>query len=114
MKFNEMKYTRVEIEDVIKQFEELIEEFKAATTVEEEWAVHSKYYEITSEFDTMITIASIRNSINTADEFYDGEMKYYRENIPLAQERRTQKTAVLQAIVSKRPPTTAPQGKPAQ
>ncbi|MBE5935015.1 MAG: M3 family oligoendopeptidase [Lachnospiraceae bacterium] len=87
MKFKEMEYARVRIEDVISQFEELISEFKAATTAEEEFAVHQKYYEYVKDFDTMTTIASIRNSINTADEFYDEEMKYYRENIPLAQDK---------------------------
>ena len=82
-----MEYSRVRIEDVIKQFEELIAEFKAAKTAEEEFEVHKKYYGYVKDFDTMTTIASIRNSINTADEFYDEEMKYYRENIPLAQDK---------------------------
>ena len=87
MKFKEMKYERVDMNEVIKQFEDLITKFKAATTAEEEFEVHKEYYKVIKDFDTMTTIASIRNSIDTSDEFYDAEMKYYRENIPLAQDK---------------------------
>ena len=38
----------------------------------------------------MYTLASIRNSIDTSDEFYDGEMKYYNEKMPVISEKMQQ------------------------
>ena len=46
MKFKEMKYERVDMNDVIKQFEDLITKFKAATSAEEEFEVHKEYYKV--------------------------------------------------------------------
>lgn len=87
MKFNEMKYSRVGKDDFVEKIDKLILEFKEAKTAEEEYVVHEKVTEELIELETMNTLASIRNSIDTSDEFYDEEMKYYYENMPIMDEK---------------------------
>ncbi len=79
MKFKDMPYTRVQFEDVETKMNELMEEFKAAKSGEEQFEVHKKYYALTSEIETLMTIAHIRYDIDTQDEFYSAENDYYDE-----------------------------------
>ncbi|MCD8119100.1 MAG: M3 family oligoendopeptidase [Lachnospiraceae bacterium] len=85
MKFKDMPYERVDFTEVERELKALMEESKAAASGEEQFAVHEKYYRLTDRVNTMMTIAHIRYSINTADEFYDGERKYYDEQGPIYQ-----------------------------
>ncbi|WP_099468162.1 M3 family oligoendopeptidase [Konateibacter massiliensis] len=82
MKFSEMPYERIDFEKTKERFEKIMEEFAAAKSAEEQFAVHQKYYELVNEIETMITIAHIRHDIDTKDEFYDGEQNYYDEISP--------------------------------
>ncbi len=77
MKFMDMPYERVKLEEAQKQFLSIIEEFKAAKNGEEQFAVHEKYYTLCNEIMTNITIAQIRHDIDTANEFYSKEQDYY-------------------------------------
>ena len=90
MKFNEMKYSRVDAEKFNKTIDGLMEEFKSASSAEEQFAVHKKYTKEDNDISTMYTLASIRNSIDTSDEFYDGEMMYYNEKMPVISEKMQQ------------------------
>lgn len=90
MKFNEMKYSRIDAEKFNKTIDELMEEFRLASSAEEQYAVHKKYTKEDNNISTMYTLASIRNSIDTSDEFYDGEMKYYNEKMPVISEKMQQ------------------------
>ena len=83
MKFNEYKYERP---DVHKVAEELVEQAKLlenAKSLEEAAAAVRKANEIGDHFGTMETLCSIRNSINTVDEFYEKETEYFDENHPI-------------------------------
>ena len=82
MKFTDMPYERVVFEDVEKKFLAIMEEFKAAKSGEEQFAVHEKYYALRDHVYTYTTIAHIRHDIDTADEFYNKEQDYYDEINP--------------------------------
>jgi len=82
MKFTEMPYERLEKEDTINELKALIAEAKAAGSGEKLFGVHKKQYAFTKRVTTVITIAQIRHSINTADEFYEAENDYYDEFLP--------------------------------
>ncbi len=82
MKFSEMPYTRVEYDEVEKQFKELMEQFKNAKSGEEQFELHKKQYELIANVQTMLTIAHIRHDIDTNDEFYDAEQKHNDEIRP--------------------------------
>lgn len=76
MKFKDMPYERVNVEEVEKEFRQIMEEFKAAKSGEEQFAVHQKYYKLRNKIYTNLTIAHIRHDIDTMDEFYSKEQDY--------------------------------------
>ncbi len=83
MKFKDMPYERVDFEAVEKEMKALMEEFDAAGSGEEQFAVHQKYYKLTGEVETAMTIANIRYDVDTADEFYAREHEFYDEKEPV-------------------------------
>ena len=82
MKFKDMPYHRVVYEEAEKEYRQLIEDFRAAGSGEEQFKVHERYYALNDRIGTMMTIAHIRHDIDTADEFYNGEKDYYDEIQP--------------------------------
>ena len=67
MKFQDMPYERVNFTEIEKEFRELIREFESAGSGQEQFEIHKKYYRLTGHVNTMMTVASIRHDINTAD-----------------------------------------------
>lgn len=82
MKFKDMPYERVNLDKIQEEFNEILEEFKAAKSGEEQFEVHKKYYSFMDKIETNMTIAKIRHDIDTQDEFYDKEQAYYDEIAP--------------------------------
>lgn len=83
MKFQDMPYERVDFTQIEKEMKQLMEEFDAAKSGEEQFAVHQKYYALTDRVSTLMTIAQIRFDIDTSDAFYEEEHKYYDEQGPI-------------------------------
>lgn len=83
MKFNEYTYTRPDMDVLAKEVDGLLAKFEAAATAEVQNDVISSFYKLSSSFETMSTLVSIRNSIDTRDEFYDGEMDFMNEVSPI-------------------------------
>ena len=83
MNFNDYKYEKIDIDAVKKQFEELIGSFSKADSAEKQCEIMDKVINLRNYIDTMITLVSIRHSINTADDFYDKENDYCDEISPL-------------------------------
>lgn len=86
MKFSEIPYERPLLDDVIAMLTQLLDDFKAAKTADEAFAVYKEYDEKTNHFAAMGAIAFIRNSLDTTDEFYDAEKAYFDEITPQIQE----------------------------
>ncbi len=82
MKFKDMPYERVNVEEAEKEFKQLMEEFRAAKSGEEQFAVHQKFYTLQSRIYTNVTIAHIRHDIDTVDEFYSKEQDYNDQIVP--------------------------------
>ena len=85
MKFNDYKYERPDFEKVKKQFLEKTEEFKNADSKRQIEIIY-EVENINKDFDTMATLASIRNSINTVDEFYEIEQEIFNNESPILME----------------------------
>ncbi len=83
MKFKDMPYERVDFDKVEKEMRALMEEFDAAASGEEQFAVHQKYYKLTDRVETVMTIANIRYDVDTSDEFYTREHEFYDEKEPV-------------------------------
>ncbi len=83
MKFKDMPYERVDFDQVEKELKALMDEFDAAKSGEEQFAVHQKFYELNDRVSTLYTISHIRFDIDTKDEFYEKEHDYYDEKLPV-------------------------------
>lgn len=82
MKFQDMPYERVDLEQIKKEFHELTEELKNAKSGAEQFEIHKKYYKLSNHVSTQITIAHIRHDVDMTDEFYEKEQEYYDQAEP--------------------------------
>ena len=74
-KFSQLKYERPDMETAKKEMKVYIQALKEASSYEEMRKLFFEQKEKEYRQATMETIASIRNTIDTNDEFYDREMK---------------------------------------
>ena len=88
MKFSEMIYTRPDPDAVKAGMSSLTDRLKAAKSYEEARAVFLEFEESGKTVDTMGTLAYIRHSIDTRDEFYDKEIEFWDEIQPELEEYR--------------------------
>lgn len=95
MKFSEMPYTRVKLEELEVFYKELIGRAKKAENGEELFGIHCEKYQFLKEAETNITLAQIRHDIDTTDEFYAAEHDYYDEISPIVENYETMYAKVL-------------------
>ena len=96
MKVSEMPYKRITVEEVKEQAEKIIEKIKAAKSAEDLKAARDEYNKISEDVETACALANCRFTLNTRDEFYNGEMDYYDNAMPLLAEIENEyKKAVL-------------------
>lgn len=81
MKFNELEYVRPDIAGMVKRIEEIAAAIENETDVAKICALYDESIAIDDDLSTMATICSIRNSINTVDEFYEKENEFFDENL---------------------------------
>ena len=79
MKFQDMPYERVNMNDVEQKMKELISRLQNAQSGEEQFEIHKEYYKLSDRIMTEVTIANIRHDSNTIDEFYKAEKEYIDE-----------------------------------
>ena len=82
MKFSQMKYERPDAELLKEQLKSLTERMAAAASYEEAREVFLEMEKLASEVMTVMQIASIRHTIDTRDEFYDAEQKWWDNTMP--------------------------------
>ena len=83
MKFSKMPYTRPDMAKIIAEGTAIKEAVKTAASVQEVMAQYDKYKNIVSNIYTLGSIAYVRHTVNTKDEFYDKENDFFDENDPL-------------------------------
>ena len=86
MKFSEMKYERPDLEAVKQQLIDLTDRLNQAASYEAAREVFLENDRLLGHIATLSTLASTRHSIDTRDEFYDAEMKFWNEKLPEMQE----------------------------
>lgn len=82
MKVSELPYKRVTLEQVQEVMENVIPRIKNAESAAEILAAREDYLKLRLEYYTAYSLAYMRYSINTADEFYVAENDYYDEINP--------------------------------
>ena len=88
MKFSQMPYERPDLEAVKVQLNEFNERLARAESYESAKAVFLERETYEKHVDTMESLVSIRHSIDTRDEFYDDEMKFWNTSGPVLEEYR--------------------------
>ena len=86
MKFSEMPYQRPDLEQLKAKQAELTEKLKNAKSYQEAKAVFFEQEEASKHTLTLATLASVRHSIDTRDEFYNGEEKFWNSAFPELEE----------------------------
>lgn len=76
-KFRDIPYKRPDIKKVKRELIENMKRFTAASSFEEADAAFLGFQRVLENMTTQGTIASIRNTMNVKDEFYDAEMKFF-------------------------------------
>ena len=85
MNFNEMKYERINFEKVNEKYQSLLLELENSLNAKEFLSAFNKINELRIDIRTMQTLAMVRHTIDTSDEFYDEENNYWDEVSPKLQ-----------------------------
>ena len=86
MKFSEMPYKRPDMEAAKAEISRLTDALKAAKDYNAARGIFLEKDKFDRHIDTLSTLASIRHSIDTRDEFYDAEVKFFNKAYPELQE----------------------------
>lgn len=85
MGFRDYQYERPDFEAIQAKWHEELDRFKAAGSLDEQIEAMEALIAIQKNFSSMLTLVSIRHSVDTTDEFYQKEQDFADETMPLAQ-----------------------------
>lgn len=83
MKVKDLPYKRFEIEEAEAVLKNSTEKVRNASSPKEVIEAHKKVLEAISQFNTMGSLAHMRFTLNSFDEFYDKEREYYDNISPM-------------------------------
>ena len=86
MKFSEMPYQRPDLEEFRTKAETICDEIQKASSARDQAAAIDRFLALSGTMSTQSTLANIRHTIDTRDEFYDKENDYFDEIGPLVEE----------------------------
>lgn len=86
MTFNEFKYQRPDIAEIKETITSLMNHIGENESAESEINAIREMFKLMDDYDTMETLVSVRNSIDTTDKFYEDEQNFFNENGPVIQE----------------------------
>jgi len=85
MKFKDYQYLRPDIESYQKRITDLLDQIGADLQPDIELKAVQDFFDLNDELDSMATLVSIRNSLDTKDPFYQEEQDFFDENGPKLQ-----------------------------
>ena len=86
MNFSEMPYVRPDMDKVKAELNACAEKIRTADSVEAQIAAFDEASELSKDLMTTGSIAYVRNTINTADKFYDAEREFFDQAGPELEE----------------------------
>lgn len=81
-KFTQLPYTRPDFDAISSKMDEFLERLSKAGSFDEAKAVMAESEEYSNDFSTNVTIASIRHTLDTTDEFYEKEDEFINNSLP--------------------------------
>ncbi|MBP2025742.1 M3 family oligoendopeptidase [Peptoniphilus stercorisuis] len=85
MKFKDMPYERPNIDKVIGYIKATKENLENSSSAEEQINLIKDFADFRKDFDTTTSIAHVRHTMNTLDEFYAKENEFFDENLPIVE-----------------------------
>lgn len=82
LKFNDYKYVRPNLDELKQALTAQMAKLTDENTFEEQYEAYLEIDKIRESFATMATLSSIRNSIDTTDEFYEKENEFFDVEVP--------------------------------
>lgn len=82
MPFETYEYTRPEMEPFQSRFNELLDQFEAASSFKEQSKLFNQINEMRTEFTSMYNLCHIRHTIDTTDQFYEEENNFFDKHFP--------------------------------
>lgn len=95
MKFSEMPYARPDLEALRALAAETVAKLDGAKTAQEQLDAYAAWEKASNTTETMATLAYVRHTIDTRDEFYDQEQTWMDEVSPQFQEMMQQVNLAL-------------------
>ncbi len=86
MKFEDFKYTRPDLEIFKKRVNNVLSLLSTGKSFKIELDAIYKMFRLQDEISTLISLVSIRNSVDTTDKFYEKEQEFFDENMPHLQQ----------------------------
>ncbi len=86
MKFSEMPYVRPDVDEVKAKLADCAKRIEEATSAQEQIAAFDESTEIGMHIATTMSIAYVRNTIDTTDKFYEAERDFMDETGPELEE----------------------------
>jgi len=83
MKFKEFEYKRPSMDEVKSKLNNFLEEFKIADSFEKQDKIIEQINALRNEIESMMTIATIRHTIDTNDSFYEKEQNFWDKSSPV-------------------------------
>ena len=81
-KFKDIEYVRPDFSEMERVVKEYAAKIESAASYDEAKRAYLDFDKIEAAFNDMLTVASIRHTIDTGDEFYDKENEYIDEKLP--------------------------------
>ena len=97
MKFNEMPYVRPDLADFQAKAEATAQKIAQASSAQEQIEAILAFDQVQAEINTAMSLAYVRHTIDTRDEFYDQENDYADEIAPAVQEAEQKVSKALLA-----------------
>ena len=85
MKFNEMKYKRLDVNEMENSLKQPLEKFKVADNYETAKEAFLEMDKAQTHIHTYATLAQIHHDIDTRDDFYTKENEFWMETLPQLQ-----------------------------
>lgn len=91
-----MPYTRPDLDALRTEYQAVVRRIREAASAQEAADVYRKLDDVTKTVNTSISLAYVRHTIDTTDEFYDRENDFANEAMPQIQEMQQD---VIQALL---------------
>lgn len=82
IKFSEIKYARPDLDKANAEFKKAMQGIASAKSYAQAREGYIHYEKVAFDVNTMYSVAFIRNTMDTRDKFYDGEMNFFFEENP--------------------------------